>query len=396
MSILFQPLNIKQLQISNRFIHSATFEGMSPLSGEVTQEHLNRYRKLARGQVGLIIPGYMFVHELGRASPTQTGIHNDSLIPGLRRLTETIHKEGGKVAFQLAHAGRQSNKSTIKTAALAPSPGPSDNMFSGTKREMSVDEIKETIIHFKEAARRAVEAGADGVQLHCAHGYLINQFLSPYTNHRTDDWGGTPENRFRFLKEIILAIRPVLPPGMPLMVKINSSDYIPEGGGIDFELARDFARRLAELKIDAVEVSSGTIAFSFMHITMGELPVQEFCAGLPWWKRPFARYALNKIKDNFGLKEGYNMGGAQVMRPILGDIPIFLVGGMRTVSYMEEVLKGGYADCVSLSRPFIREPALVKMIRDHNQTEVTCKSCNGCLMEIQYLRPVRCTSKGKD
>ncbi len=200
MSILFTPINIGNVRINNRFIHSATYEVMALKTGEVSDKLIRRYQNLAKGEVGLIIPGYMYVHPWGKAYKYQTGIHSDDMIPGLRKLVEAVHKEGGKIAFQLVHAGRQTTKARIGQTPIGPSSSGRDPINFVKPKEMSVNEIQEAIQAFGAAARRAVSAGVDGIQLHAAHGYLINQFLSPFFNHRKDEWGWFRHQSLSLLK----------------------------------------------------------------------------------------------------------------------------------------------------------------------------------------------------
>lgn len=191
MTVLFAPLQIGALEIKNRFIHSATYEAMASPSGEVTDDLIKRYQRLAKNKIGLIIPGYMYVHPLGRAFHLQTGIHDDAMIPGLKKLTDAVHQEGGKIVFQIAHAGRQTRKEVIGRTPMGPSGKWRDPANFQKPKEMTEAEIIDVVNAFEKAADRAVKAGADGVQLHGAHGYLINQFLSPFLNQRKDPWGGT-------------------------------------------------------------------------------------------------------------------------------------------------------------------------------------------------------------
>ncbi len=207
MSSLFTSKNIGSLEIKTRFIHSATYEGLAKENGEVTDELIRRYTTLAKGRIGLIITGYMYVHPLGKAHKYATGIYSDQLIPGLQKLTRAVHNENGKIFFQLNHAGRQTTKTEIGETPVSPSSHGRDPVNFVKPREMNEDQIMEAINSYTDAAKRAADAGADGVQLHAAHGYLINQFISPFFNHRKDSWGGTDEKRFRFLKEIVLSTK---------------------------------------------------------------------------------------------------------------------------------------------------------------------------------------------
>ena len=393
MSVLFTPTKLGDVEIKNRFIHSATYEVMASETGEVSDMLVKRYQNLAKGEVGLIIPGYMYVHPLGRSYRNQTGIHKDDMIQGLRRIVEAVHQEGGKIAFQLAHAGRQTTKAMIGQPPLGPSSRGRDPVNFVKPREMSADEIQEVIRAFGMAARRAVEAGADGIQLHAAHGYLISQFLSPFFNQREDEWGGSDTNRFRFLKEVISEVRNALPEEMPLLVKLNTHDHTPQEG-VTPPLAVTYAGWLSELGINGLEVSCGSPLYSFMNLCRGEVPVKELVNSLPFWKKPLAKRVMNRMVGKFDLEGAYNLEAAKIIKPVLGGIPLFLVGGLRRVAQMEEVLEKQYADCISMCRPFIREPFIVKKIKEGRSEAVACVSCNRCFAAVPNKLPVRCYNKG--
>jgi 2,4-dienoyl-CoA reductase-like NADH-dependent reductase (Old Yellow Enzyme family) len=393
MSILFTPINLGDMRIENRFIHSATYEVMASETGEVSDKLVKRYQNLAKGEVGLIIPGYMYVHPLGRSYKYQTGIHNDEQIPGLRNLVEAVHQAGGKIAFQLAHAGRQTTKAMIGQTPIGPSSRGRDPVNFVKPMEMTADQVQEVIQAFGAAAKRAVEAGADGIQLHAAHGYLINQFISPFFNQRKDEWGGSDANRFRFLKELISEVRNALPQGMPILVKLNAHDYTPQEG-ITPSLAVTYAEWLADLKINGLEVSCGTAIYSYMNVCRGDVPVKELVNSLPFWKKPLGKLMMRSMVGKYDLEEGYNLEAAKMIKPVLGEIPLFVVGGLRKVAQMTEALEQQYADCISMCRPFIREPFIVKKIKEGKTESVACVSCNRCLAAVPSNMPVRCYNKG--
>ena len=388
MSILFEAIKLGSLQIKNRFVHSATYEGMATETGEVTDDIVNRYRRLAKGDVGLVIPGGLYVHHLGRTSIYQTGIHTHDTIPGLKRVVEAIHQEGSSVVFQLMHAGGQTKKEVIGRVPMSPSATVRDPVRFRRPKKMTQVQIDEVIQAFGKAAQRAIEAGADGVQLHAAHGYLINQFLSPFYNDRSDKWGGSDENRFRFLREVILEIKKDLPEGMPLLVKLNVHDYTPKKG-ITPALAVEYAKWLAELEIDGLELSCGT-AFSYMNMCRGEVPVDELLRSLPRWQKPMGKLTLNRMVGKYGFQGGYNLDAAKMIKPICGNAKLLLVGGLRSVAQMEEIVENGYADFISMSRPLIREPYFVKRIKQGETDAASCVSCNKCLAAMVNDIPVRC------
>jgi 2,4-dienoyl-CoA reductase-like NADH-dependent reductase (Old Yellow Enzyme family) len=392
-SVLFTPIDLGNVQAKNRFVHSATYEVMASETGEVSDKLIKRYQNLAKGEVGLIIPGYMYIHPLGRSYKHQTGIHNDYMISGLRKLVEAVHQEGGKMVFQLAHAGRQTTKGIIEQIPLGPSCRGRDPINFVKPKEMSADQIQEVIQAFRIAASRAAEAGADGVQLHAAHGYLINQFLSPFFNHRKDEWGGSDANRFRILKEIILEVRKALPKGMPVLVKLNTHDHTPHEG-ITPSLSVTYAKWLADLEIDGLEISCGSAVYSFMNMCRGDVPVIELVNSLPFWKRPVGKLMMKSMVGKYGFEEGYNLDAAKIIKPVLGKIPLFVVGGFRKVAEMRNALERRYADCISMSRPFIREPFIVKKIREGRAEAVACVSCNKCLAAVVNEMPVQCYNRG--
>lgn len=391
MSILFSPITIRTIEIQNRFVHSATYEAMADEEGEVTDELINRYKNLAKAGIGLIIPGYLYVHPAGRAMPKQAGIHTDEMIPGLRRLVEAVHQHGVKIALQLAHGGMQTSKAIIGQAPLAPSGGLRNPMTFGKCKEMTQLEIEETILAFSQAARRAAEAGADAVQVHGAHGYLISEFLSPFFNRRKDSWGGSDEGRFRIVQEIIQQTRKVLPDTTPILFKMNTNDFTPKEG-VTPEVAKKYAGWLRKLGIDGVELSCGTF-FTF-HMVRGEIPSKELMKVLPGWMRPLAKLQFRKLRPRCSFVEAYNLAAAEMIKPELGEVPLMLVGGVRRLSHMEELVERKYADMVSMSRPFIREPFLVKRFREGKADQASCISCNKCFAAIANDLPLRCYVDG--
>jgi len=388
MSILFTPKKVGEVEIKNRFVHSGTTESMAESSGKVTDQLVNRYGKLAENDVGLIFPGAMYVQTSGRHSKLATGIQSDAMIPGLKRLVDEIHSKGGVVFFQLNHAGRQTTKQITGMKPIGPSAYKRDPALLVKPREMSEADIQNTIQAFGKAAGRAAEAGADGVQIHAAHGYLISQFLSPFFNVRKDSWGGSDEGRFRFLEETYKEVRKNLPQGKAVTVKLNTNDFTPKAG-ITPTLAAKYAGWLKELGIDGVEVSQGSV-YALMNVMRGGIPVKEMLQSQAAWKRPAAWVLLKQMQGKFDLVEGYNLEAAKKVKPALGDVPLILVGGLRRTSHMEEILEQGYADFISMSRPFIREPDLVRKFEEGKAEEVSCISCNKCFAAMIADRPIRC------
>ena len=392
MSVMFESVSIGKMELKNRFVHAATYEVMAADDGQVTDAIVKRYKNIAKGEVGLVIPGHMYVHPLGNAQHAQMGIHTDDMIPDLKKLADTVHEEGGKVAFQLAHGGRQVPKKIIGTAPVAPSGQGLDPVSLNKPRQMTEEMIEETIGAFTDAAGRAMEAGADVVEIHAAHGYLISEFLSPFFNKRKDKWGGSDENRFRFLGEIVSRIKKRLPEDKPVLVKMNANDFTPFNKGITPDLAATYAGWLNEAGAGAVEISCGTY-YSF-HTMRGDIPVSELAAGLPMWMRPVAKIKMNSQKKGNTFFHAYNLDAAKVMKPNTGDMKLILVGGVRKLSRMEDIIDQGHADLISMSRPLIREPFLVKRFKEKKSTEAACINCNKCLAAMFNEMPVKCYEKG--
>ena len=330
MTRCFEKTEIKGLTLSNRFVRSATFEGLADEEGRVRPEMADMLAALAKGRVGLVITGFAYVRADGQAAPFQTGIHNDDLIPDLIRLTEAVHRAGARIVMQIMHAGVIALRG-FAGGEMPASPSAFENPRSKAKsRELTVAEITEIIEDFGRAAARIKESGFDGVQLHAAHGYLLSQFMSPFINRRGDRYGGTALNRARAVYETYEAVRGAIGDDFPVMIKINSEDFAEDG--ILLEDSVVVARNLAEMGLDCIEVSGGG-----------------------HWS---GRLAPSRTKIDQPEKEAYFRGQASVFKEKV-HAPIMLVGGLRSLDVIEDVLKKRQVDYAALCRPFIREPDLV-------------------------------------
>jgi len=341
--MLFTPANIGTLRLPNRIIRSATGENMADPDGRPQPRLGELWVKLARGGVGLIISGHAFVHPSGQCHEGMSGIWTDEFIHDWRAITEAVHRAGGLVAMQINHGGRQCSSDTV-SQRIAPSDWEYED-GSPPARAMTEEEIEEVIRAFGQAARRAREAGFDAVQIHAAHGFLISEFLSPRFNRREDEWGGSPENRRRFLKAVCREVRSQVGDDYPLLIKLGMYDE-PQEGGLTVEESLGTVAELAGYGLDAVEFSGATGAHNAPN---GILP---------------------------GKGEGYFRFLAQRARP-LTELPIISVGGYRSRSLMEEVLQSGDADFISLSRPLILEPDLPLRFQQ-GQEASRCVSCGKC------------------
>ncbi len=347
MRSIFDETRINGMTLKNRLVRSATWEGMCEEDGRPTEKLINFYRELARGGVGLITTGYTFVRPEGKQLPGKMGIHTDGFASEMKEMTRGVHEEGGKICIQLVHAGGQTDKRNAGRTPMAPS-AVEVPQYPQVPDEMSFADIHGVIKAFASAAFRAKEYGFDAVQLHGAHGYLVNQFLSPLTNIRKDEYGGPIENRCRFAIEVYWAVRDAVGKDYPVTIKLNGSDNLE--GGLDVDDGVYAARMLEREGIDAIEISAGTPA-------SGDLtPIRS--------------------KIDSPEKEAYNLDICKKIRAAV-SCPVMVVGGFRSYEISEHCVKN-HADYVSMARPFIREPGLANRWLAGDHSPATCISCNAC------------------
>ena len=342
MANLFRPYHIGSMRIRNRFLRSATTSYWSDEEGTVRPEIIELYRNLTEGEVGLIVKGHLYVADAGKAHPGMAGISREKPVAKLKALTEAVHGKGGKIVAQLNHAGVHS---------IIDRAGPSEYSGEGwTARAMTEEEIHRTIQAFGEAAERAIGAGFDGVQIHGAHGYLISQFLSRFVNHRQDKWGGSLSNRMRLLLSIYDETRRRLGSDVPVLLKMNCDDFSPNGFTIDDSLK--VAENICKRGLDILEISGGGIGR----------------------RQDLRDRARSEDPD---LAEAPFAGFAERIRKVTRPTPLALVNGIRSLRCMETIIQQDIADLISMSRPFIREPDLVKRLKT-GHPEATCTTCGLC------------------
>jgi len=360
--MLFQPKKIGDMTVKNRMVRSATYEGMAK-DGIVDERYIDLYRRLAMGEVGLIIGGFAFVKRNGIAVRHQTGIHSDECIPMLRKATEAVHEvdEDVKFVLQIAHCGRQ--RTGCKEYGEIVAPSAVGYISYGKKkdikivpREMTLAEVEEIARSFVAAAERAKRAGFDGVQLHAAHGYLLSEFLSPYTNRRTDAYGGSTENRVRIILEILDGIRERCGKEWPVLIKLQVDDFLNVEPSLKMPESVEIARAVAEAGFDGIEISGGIY----------ESPI----------------LMTIKMKINTPEDEAYFLPYARRIKKVIGENPLILVGGIRSLEVAEGLLTNEEADFVSMCRPLIREQDLPKKWRKNLSHKADCLSCNRCFWEM--------------
>ncbi len=359
---VFESTEINGMKLKNRFVRSATHEAMALSDGTVKDQLLDCMAELARGEVGLVIASHAYVAREGQAGPRQAGIYSDAMIHNLKRAVSAVHDNGGLVAAQLAHAGKRG----IGKDDFAPI-GPSDVYADGVQKAsaMTDDDIQRTVKAFGDAAQRAFNSGFDAVQIHAAHGYLLSQFLSPFYNERDDGYGGTLENRAKLLIQVYEEIRQRVGKSFPIMVKINSEDFL-ENGLTVMEMIT-VCHMLEDRGVDAIEMSGGTFeSGKFLFSRVGTATSEE--------REVYYRKAAEAYKKEIG-------------------IPLILVGGFLSYNVAEEVITTGIADYVALSRPLIREPHLVKRWASGDRQKASCISCNKCFSTLFMEEALHCAAE---
>jgi 2,4-dienoyl-CoA reductase-like NADH-dependent reductase (Old Yellow Enzyme family) len=391
MATLFEKTTIKGVELKNRLVRSATHEGMADKNGCPTQALFKLYERLAKGGVGLIITGYASVSEDGK-SPFigMLRIDNNDPIPVYRELVKHAHHHGAKIAMQIAHCGRQTTIKATGSQPIAPSVVKEKSLFV-KPREMTEDDIERVIDAYALAAERVRESGFDAVQLHGAHGYLINQFLCPYTNRRKDRWGGAIANRMRFLSEIYKRCRQKVGEDYPILIKINSHDNMKKG--LRLNESAIMAGMMSQMGFDGIEVSCGIAEDGFIQMR-GDIPVDTFIREWEMYrkKNPIYKFLMRRFWREIlkppPFTQAYNREGAKVIKSSV-DVPIFLVGGVTSPTTMEEIVSSGDADYISLSRALIADPKFPQKIQGNRNAPLRCIHCNLCIGYIM-TRPLRC------
>ena len=365
MSRLFEAGEINGMKLENRFVRSATWEGMAADDGSCTPKLISLLADLARGGVGLIISSHSYVQKVGQAGYGQIGIHEDRMIPGLEKMTTAVHNQRGKIVCQLAHAGFFANGKLSGQTPIAPSNV--EGIAKAPRHEMTQEDIAGVIKAFTDAAGRAKSAGFDGVQIHGAHGYLLSQFISPMFNFRADEYGGSVENRARLTLEVFKAIRDAVGNDYPVLIKLNCKEFTEQG--LTPQEFIQVGTMLADAGIDAIEVSGG------LAISPKTRPSQ---------------LGINKEE-----KEAYFKKEDKAIKKQV-DVPIILVGGNRSFHVAERILEEGAADYISMSRPLIREPHLINRWKAGDLTKSACVSDNMCFQPAHEGKGIYCVTEKRE
>ena len=397
MSVLFSNSNIGNMKLPNRIIRAASHEGLADRLGRPTDKQFEFYRGFVEGGVALVITGYAGITQAGRSALFhQTMIDDDELISSHKKLTSRIHGIGGRIVLQIAHCGRQTWSSETGKPLQAPSPIKC-GFYGETPKEMSEEEIIGVIEDFEKAAVYARESGYDGVEIHAAHGYLLSTFLSRHSNKRKDRWGGSAENRYRIVGEVLKAVRKAVGDDFPLLIKVNAYERARLGTKPDDCV--DFAKRI-EMSgcCNAIEVSCGTNEGGFI-MARGNFPTD----GIIKYMRPYCHFnpslkfitkylvaPVTKFRQP-SFSEGYNLETAAKVKKAV-SLPVITLGGMRSKKFMEESIENNKTDFISMARPLILEPDLPNKFKAGISKEALCDNCNDCVVASDS-RPIQCYKK---
>lgn len=378
-SLLFTPVTLGPLTLRNRSIRSAAFESMCP--GNVPSPQLLDYhRSVAAGGVGMTTVAYTAVTRSGLSFDRQLWMRPE-IVPGLRELTDAVHAEGAAASIQLGHCGNMSHKSICGCLPVGASSG--FNLYSPTfVRGLRVDELPEMAKAYGRSVCLAREAGFDAVEIHAGHGYLISQFLSPSTNHRKDEFGGTLANRMRFMEMVMEEVMKAAGNDMAVLVKMNMRDGFR--GGMELDESLQVARKLQELGAHALVLSGGFVSKAPMYVMRGEMPIRTMTYYMTcWWLKYGVRLVGKYMIPSVPFREAYFLEDALKFREAL-DIPLVYVGGLVSRQKIEEVLNHGF-EAVQMGRALLNEPDFVNRMRREENARCNCRHSNYCIARMYTL-----------
>jgi 2,4-dienoyl-CoA reductase-like NADH-dependent reductase (Old Yellow Enzyme family) len=391
MSNVFEEGKIAGITLKNRIIRSATHEGMADEKGRPTENLIKTYELLAKGGVGAIITGFVGIMQNGKSpSGSMVMIDTDDNIDSFKEIVNRVHTYDTPIILQIAHCGRQTRSKITGYQTVAPS-AIRDKLYTEDKpHELTESEIWEIINNFVLGIERAKKSGFDGVQLHIAHGYLLSSFLSPHMNRRKDRWGDNTESRFRIVKEILLKARGRVG-NYPILAKINGYEKSTEG--IKTGEAIKVSQYLEEFGCNAIEVSCGIAEEGFV-MSRGDFPFEIIAVDnfkmkkIPGILKPLFKLILKNQLASPQPYELYNLETAEKIRKQV-NIPVIVVGGIRKLDDIKNIIENQKCEFVSMSRPFIIEPTIVNKFKEGKQTQSKCINCNYCLIGLEG-RPLKC------
>lgn len=382
MSDIFTPCKIGPIGLRNRTIRSAAFENMAH-GNRPTEDLFNYHTAVARGGIGMTTVAYAAVNQSGLSFEGQLWMR-DEIVPDLKRLTDAIHAEGAKASIQLGHCGNMTHRSTCGQTPVGASRG--FNLYSPTfYRKLTEKDIEGLIKDFGTATRLAIEAGFDCVEIHAGHGYLISQFLSPYTNRRHDKWGGSLENRMRFMKLVIAEVQKAAQGRIAVVVKTNMYDGFRRG--MQEDECIKVALELEKCGVDALVLTAGFVSKAPMEVMRGAMPLKTLAHYMDlrkfWWLKAGLRVFGRIVIPTVPYKEAYFLETAKRFRNAL-KMPLIYVGGMTSKQKMEEVLDSGFV-AFQMARALIRDTDFVNKLKSGEATRSECGHSNYCIGRMYSL-----------
>lgn len=379
-SKLFTEASIGPITLRNRTIRSAAFESMCP-GNAPSQQLLDYHRSVAAGGVGMTTVAYAAVAQSGLSFDRQLWMRKE-IVPGLRKLTDSVHKEGAAASIQLGHCGNMSHKKICGETPIGASSG--FNLYSPTfVRGLRRDELRVMAKAYGNAVRLARESGFDAVEIHAGHGYLISQFLSPYTNHRKDEYGGSLDNRMRFMDEVMAEVMKAAGNDMAVLVKMNMRDGFK--GGMDIEESLQVAHRLVNDGAQALVLSGGFVSKAPMYVMRGAMPIKAMTHYMDcWWLKWGVRMAGHLMIPTVPFKEAYFLDDAMLFRKEIKNIPLVYVGGLISREKIEDVLDKGF-EFVQMGRALLNEPGFVNRMKLDVNARCTCKHSNYCIARMYSI-----------
>lgn len=383
-SKLFTPYKLGPVTLRNRTIRSAAFESMGR-NFEPTQQLKDYHVSVARGGIGMTTVAYAAVCRSGLSFDKQLWLRPEA-VPSLRDLTDAVHREGAAVGIQLGHCGNMTHFTTAGQIPIGASSG--FNLYAYTPvRKMRRDEILQVSKDFGRAVETAYESGFDEVEVHAGHGYLISQFLSPYTNHRHDEYGGSLDNRMRFMRMCLNEVmEKAAQKNMAVVVKHNMYDGFK--GGIEIPESIEIAREIEKFGVNAIVLSGGFVSKAPMAVMRGLIPTYTMSYYSPWWLRMFVRWCGPYMIKQFPFEECYFLEDAKKFRAALQG-PLIYVGGLVSREGIEKALDAGF-DCVQMARALVNDPAFVNKLREGDEhTRSGCDHRNYCIARM-YSVDMKC------
>ena len=385
-SPIFTPVRIGPVTLRNRVIRSAAFENMA-YGNKPSQDLMDYHVAVARGGVGMTTLAYASVCRSGLSFDGQLWMREE-IVPALREITDAIHAQGAKASIQLGHCGNMTHRATCGCMPVGASAG--FNLYSPTfVRRLREDEIEALVDDFGRAVELAHRAGFDCVEIHAGHGYLISQFLSPYTNHRRDRFGGSLENRMRFMQMVIRRVMEVAGADLGVLVKMNMHDGFR--GGMQREECLEVARELERLGVHALVLSAGFVSRAPMEVMRGAMPIRTLAHYMDmrkfWWLKAMLRLAGRIIIPTVPYRDAYFLEDAKAFRAAV-SLPLVYVGGMVSRASMEEVLGAGF-DAIQMARALVRDTDFVNKLHSGEVERSECRHSNYCIGRM-YTLEMRC------